>query len=80
MLDFTDGSFRNERFVVEDDGFPNLLLNVVKAYLDGGVEDARSGKHLLKEFEEYLREDTPAPQPDGLAGRRHGCRGRPAPA
>ena len=58
MLDFTDGSFRNQRFVVEDDGFPNLLLSAVKAYLDGGVRTA-AGRHLLKEFEEYLRDGTP---------------------
>jgi cholesterol oxidase len=58
MLDFTDGSFRNERFVVEDDGFPNLLLNVVKAYLESGVRTP-FGQHLLKEFEEHVREDTP---------------------
>lgn len=58
MLDFTDGSFRNERFVVEDDGFPNLLLNAIKAYLDSNVKTAY-GRHLLEEFEEYLRDDTP---------------------
>lgn len=58
MLDFADGGFRNQRFVVEDDGFPNLLLNAVKAYLDGNVR-TRFGKHLLAEFEEYLRDDTP---------------------
>jgi cholesterol oxidase len=58
MLDFTDGSFRRERFVVEDDGFPNLLLNVIKAYLDGGVRTT-VGRTLLKEFEEHLRDDTP---------------------
>ena len=58
MLDFTDGSFRDERFVVEDDGFPNLLLNVFKAYVDTGAR-TRVGRHLLKEFEAYLRDDTP---------------------
>ena len=58
MLDFTDGSFRNQRFVVEDDGFPNLLLNVFKAYLGTGAR-TRFGKHLLKEFESHLRDDTP---------------------
>ena len=57
MLDFTDGSFRDERFVVEDDGFPNLLLAAIKAYLDNGVRTP-VGRHLLKEFEEYLRDDT----------------------
>lgn len=58
MLDFSDGSFRKEQFVIEDDGFPNLLLAAVKAYLDGGLR-TRVGQHLLKEFEEYLRDDTP---------------------
>jgi cholesterol oxidase len=58
ILDFTDGSFRSERFVVEDDGFPNLLLSALKAYLDNGARTA-PGRYLLKEFEEYLREDTP---------------------
>jgi cholesterol oxidase len=57
MLDFTDGSFRDERFVVEDDGFPNLLLAAIKAHLDDGVRTP-PGRHLLKEFEEYLRDDT----------------------
>lgn len=58
VLDFTDGSFRNQRFVVEDDGFPNLLLGAVGAYFDGGMR-TRFGQHLLKEFREYLRDDTP---------------------
>jgi cholesterol oxidase len=58
LLDFTDGSFRNQRFVVEDDGFPNLLLAAVKAYLDGRIRTA-TGRRLLKEFEEYLRNETP---------------------
>ena len=58
MLDFTDGSFRDERFVVEDDGFPNLLLNALKAHLDNGAR-TRFGRHLLKEFEAHVRDDTP---------------------
>jgi cholesterol oxidase len=58
MLDFTDGSFRDQRFVVEDDGFPNLLLNVMKAHLETGAR-TRFGQHLLKEFEAHLRDDTP---------------------
>src|SRR5688572_18791517 len=58
LLDFSDGKFRNQRFVVEDDGFPNVLLGAVKASLDGGMR-TRLGRHLLKEFEEYLRDDTP---------------------
>ncbi|MGE0594537.1 MAG: GMC oxidoreductase [Vicinamibacterales bacterium] len=58
MLDFADGAIRNQRFVVEDDGFPNLLLNAVKEYLDGHVRTP-VGRHLLTELEEYLRDDTP---------------------
>jgi cholesterol oxidase len=58
VLDFTDGSFRNQRFVVEDDGFPNLLLAAVKACLDDRIR-TRAGRRLLKEFEEYLRDETP---------------------
>ena len=58
LLDFSDGSFRNQRFVVEDDGFPNLLLAAVKAYSDGGMR-TRAGRYLLTEFEEYVRDDTP---------------------
>ena len=56
MIDFSDGSYRNQRFVVEDDGFPNLLLAAVRAYLGGRLRTA-TGKRLLKQFEEYLRED-----------------------
>ena len=58
MLDFADGGFRNQRFVVEDDGFPNVLLNAIKAYADRGVRTS-FGKHLLKELEEHVRDDTP---------------------
>lgn len=56
VLDFTDGKFRNQRFVVEDDGFPNLLLNAIKATLDTRLR-TRVGKRLLREFEEHLRSD-----------------------
>lgn len=58
IMDFSDGSFRNQRFVVEDDGFPNLVLAAVKALLDNRIRSA-TGKRLLKQFEEFLREDTP---------------------
>jgi cholesterol oxidase len=58
MLDFTDGAFRRERFVVEDDGFPNLLLNVFKAHVATGAK-TRFGRQLLKDFEAHLRDDTP---------------------
>lgn len=32
-LDFMDGSVLGQRFVIEDDGFPNLLLNAARATL-----------------------------------------------
>jgi cholesterol oxidase len=35
-IDFTDGSFEGESFIIEDDGFPNLLLNAVTAKLNSG--------------------------------------------
>jgi cholesterol oxidase len=58
LLDFADGGFRNQRFVTEDDGFPNLLLNAIRAHLDGGVR-TRFGRHLLTELEAHLRDQTP---------------------
>jgi len=33
-LDFGDGSVQGERFVIQDDGFPNLLFDVLKARSD----------------------------------------------
>ena len=51
MLDFTDGSFKSQRFVVEDDGFPNLLLNALKAYLDARVQTIYAGTtEIMKEI------------------------------
>lgn len=58
LLDFTDGYVKGKPFVVEDDGFPNLLLNTIKAYFDNGVKTP-FGKRLLKELEEYVRDDSP---------------------
>jgi cholesterol oxidase len=56
VLDFTDGSFQNQRFAIEDDGFPNLILNALKACLDNQLVTS-AGKALLEHFEEHLRED-----------------------
>ena len=36
-LDFMDGSAGGPRFYVEDDGFPNLMLNAVRAKLRTGA-------------------------------------------
>jgi cholesterol oxidase len=55
VLDFTDGSFRQQRFAVEDDGFPNLILNALKAYLEKRLITS-AGQALLKELERHLRD------------------------
>ncbi len=57
VMDFSDGSFRNQRFLVEDDGYPNLLLAAVKGYLENRLSTP-FGKRLLKQFEDYMREDS----------------------
>ncbi len=56
VLDFTDGSFQGQRFAIEDDGFPNLILNALKAALDNQLVTS-AGKALLEHLEERLRED-----------------------
>jgi cholesterol oxidase len=56
VLDFTDGSFKNQRFAIEDDGFPNVILNALKACLDNQLVTSM-GKALLEDFEDHLRED-----------------------
>jgi cholesterol oxidase len=56
VLDFTDGSFKNQRFAIEDDGFPNVILNALKACLDNQVAIS-TGKALLEALEHHLRED-----------------------
>lgn len=56
MLDFTDGSFKNQRFVVEDDGFPNVILNALQAYLGDNTGLSAAGP-VLEALERHLRED-----------------------
>jgi cholesterol oxidase len=53
-VDFMDGHATGERFVVEDDGFPSLLLNSVRASMN---DEAGSdlGRALVERFEEALR-------------------------
>jgi cholesterol oxidase len=56
VLDFMDGNSRGQRFVIEDDGFPNLLLNSLRACLD-----ERTGTNLarpvLEQIEKHVRGD-----------------------
>ena len=55
-IDFTDGSQGGERFVIEDDGFPNLILNSLRACL-AAPGAAGFGRGLLQQIEEHVRAD-----------------------
>lgn len=44
VIDFMDGSVDGERFVVEDDGFPSLLLNAVRAKMSSPGDDDGAGE------------------------------------
>jgi len=56
VLDFMDGSSNNQRFIIEDDGFPNLLLNSLRACLEDGAR-TDLGRAVLKQIEEHVRGD-----------------------
>lgn len=53
-VDFMDGALDRQHFVIEDDGFPDLLLNALRAYVaeTGSSPVARS---LLARLDEALR-------------------------
>lgn len=55
VLDFMDGTADGQRFLVEDDGFPNLLLHALRASLDGTRTDL--GRAVLAQIEEHVRGD-----------------------
>jgi cholesterol oxidase len=55
VVDFTDGGYKGQRFVVEDDGFPNLLLNAIRASLENRVRTP-FGRNLLNELERYVQD------------------------
>ena len=56
-IDFAEGDAADApRFIIEDDGFPNVLLNALRACLDNG--GARGiGRSLLARIEEHVRGD-----------------------
>jgi cholesterol oxidase len=56
VLDFMDGSSNKQRFVVEDDGFPNALLNALRACRDHGIGTA-AGRNVLRHVEMHLGGD-----------------------
>lgn len=56
VVDFMDGSVDRQRFVIEDDGFPNVLLNALRGVLTGG-ERTDSGKSLLDQIQNHVAND-----------------------
>lgn len=50
-VDFMDGSVAGERFVIEDDGFPDLLLNALRASMEDGTP-GDAARSLLDELED----------------------------
>ena len=56
VVDFMDKTSNGQQFVIEDDGFPNVLLNALRACLaDGPRTDV--GRSTLREIEEHVKGD-----------------------
>jgi cholesterol oxidase len=51
VIDFMDGATTGQRFVVEDDGYPNLLLSALRASIGDGAES-----RLARSLREYLEQ------------------------
>jgi cholesterol oxidase len=62
LIDFMDGAAAGERFVVEDDGYPNLLLSALRASVGDGAAGA-----LGRSLREYLEQRPAADDPLGGA-------------
>jgi cholesterol oxidase len=58
-IDFMDGAAGGDRFVIEDDGFPNLLLNTLRASMDDAA-GSPSRRSLVEHFNEALGDDNEA--------------------
>ena len=56
MIDFMDGSSNDRPFIIEDDGFPNVLLNALRACLDQGPGTDLGGA-ILQQIERHVRGD-----------------------
>jgi cholesterol oxidase len=54
-IDFTDG-VTGQRFIIEDDGFPNVLLNALRACLESGAK-SDAGQAVLGQLEAHVRGD-----------------------
>jgi cholesterol oxidase len=58
-IDFIERSSNGQQFVIEDDGFPNLLLNSLRACLD--IESPTDlCRSVLAEIEEHVRSNQPS--------------------
>jgi cholesterol oxidase len=55
VLDFSDADANSPRFVIEEDGFPNLLLNALRSCLDNGATAV--GRSWLAWIEAQVRGD-----------------------
>jgi cholesterol oxidase len=55
-IDFTDEDHHGQRFIIEDDGFPNVLRNALRACLDEGTR-TEVGRSVLTRIEEHVRGD-----------------------
>ena len=53
LMDFIDSSLDGHRFVIEDDGFPNVLLNALRACRASGVDSALAAS-ALSQLEEHV--------------------------
>ena len=76
-IDFTDGSQNGERFVIEDDGFPNLILSCA-ARVSGRARRRRSRPAAARTDREARERRAGSAKRDGVAGRRDGRRRRSA--
>jgi cholesterol oxidase len=56
LIDFMDGSANGQKCVIEDDGFPNVLLNSLQACLDDGVK-TEFGSAFLRHVEDHVRRE-----------------------
>ena len=56
VIDFMDGDAAGERFVIEDDGFPSLLLNAVRASMGASSDGDDTGGDLGRSLFERLEE------------------------
>lgn len=55
-IDFTDGVNGDHRFLIEDDGFPDVLRNALRACIDEGTS-TDVGRSVLTRLDEHAREN-----------------------